>query len=67
LFVQGARSVLQQRAKRAPALSRWLAHLLERTHQNMVVVAPANKVVRITWAVLRKNESYHAPVLARTP
>ena len=64
LFVQGARSVLQQRDKQAPGLSCWLAQLLARTHQNVVVVALANKLVRIAWAVLCKNENYRAPVLA---
>jgi transposase len=66
LFVQGARSVLQQRHKQAPGLSEWLAQLLARTHQNVVVVALANKLVRMAWAVLCKNQRYHAPVLAIT-
>ena len=66
LFVQGARSVLQHRDKQAPGLSCWLAQLLARTHQNVVVVALANKLVRIAWAVLSKNENYRAPVLAGT-
>jgi len=64
LFVQGARSVLQQRDKQAPGLSLWLAQLLASKHQNVVVVALANKLVRIAWAVLCKDESYRAPVLA---
>jgi transposase len=64
LFVQGARSVVQQRHKQAPGLSSWLAQLLERAHQNVVVVALANKLVRMAWAVLCKNESYRAPALA---
>jgi transposase len=64
LFVQGARSVLQQRHKQAPGLSYWLAQLLGRTHQNVVVVALANKLVRMAWAVLCKNERYRAPDLA---
>jgi len=63
-FVQGARSVLQQRDKQAPGLSQWLAQLLACKHQNVVVVALANKLVRIAWAVLCKNERYRAPVLA---
>ena len=61
LFVQGARSVLQQRHRQVPSLSCWLAQLLARKHQNVVVVALANKVVRMAWAVLCKNESYRAP------
>jgi transposase len=66
LFVQGARSVLQHREKQVPALSRWLAGLLGRTHQNVVIVALANKLVRMAWAVLCKNECYRAPVLPVT-
>lgn len=64
LFVQGARSVLQQRHRQAPGLQSWLSQLLARKHQNVVVVALANKVVRMAWAVLCRNESYRAPVLA---
>jgi transposase len=63
LFVQGARSVLQQRDQQAPGLHEWLAQLLGRTHQNLVVVALANKLVRTAWAVLRKNENYRPPIL----
>jgi len=66
LFIQGARSVLQQRYKQAPGLSSWLAQLLGRTHQNVVVVALANKLVRMAWAVLCKNERYRPPVFAGT-
>jgi transposase len=64
LFIQAARSVLQQRHKQAPGLSEWLAQLLLRAHQNVVIVALANKLVRMAWAVLCKNERYRAPVLA---
>jgi transposase len=64
LFVPGARSVVQQRHRQAPGLSHWLAQLLGHTHQNVVVVALANKLVRMAWAVLCKNERYRAPVLA---
>ncbi len=63
LFVQGARSVMQQRHRQAPGLSRWLAQLLARTHQNVAIVALANKLVRTAWAVLYRNEPYRAPAL----
>ena len=66
LFIQGARSVVQQRNKQSPGLSRWLAQLLGRTHQNVVIVALANKLVRMAWAVLCKNERYRAPVFEVT-
>src|SRR5713101_1797808 len=66
LFVQGARGVVQQRHNQAPGLGCWLAQLLGRTHQNDVVVALANKLVRMAWAVLCKNERYRAPVFPVT-
>ena len=66
LFIQGARSVVQQRHKQAQGLSHWLEQLLGRTHQNVVIVALANKLVRMAWAALCKNERSRAPVLALT-
>ena len=63
LFVQCARSVMQHRNKQPAALSNWLAQLIGRTHQNVVIVALANKLLRIAWAVLCKNETYRIPVL----
>jgi transposase len=36
----------------------WLPQLLARAHQNVVIVALANKLVRMAWAVLCKNEHY---------
>jgi len=62
LFVQGARTVMQHRLKQTPALSCWLAQLLSRTHQHVAVVALANKLLRIAWAVLSKNEVYRSSV-----
>jgi transposase len=58
LFVQGAHAVLRFRAKQAPALNNWLGQLLARSHQNKVIVALANKLIRIAWAVLCKNQRY---------
>jgi transposase len=63
LFVQGARAVMRYRSRQSPALSGWLAQLLARTHQNVAIVALANKLLRIAWAVLCKNEAYRTPVL----
>ena len=64
LFVQGARAVLQQRTKQSSGLGTWLAQLTLRTHHNVAAVALANKLARIAWAVLAKNETYRPPVLA---
>jgi transposase len=63
LFVQGARAVLQQSAKQSSGLSAWLAQLTTRTHSNVAAVALANKLARMAWAVLAKNEPYRPPML----
>jgi len=64
LFVQGGRAVLQFRKKQSSGLSAWLAQLTSRTHYNVNGVALANKLARIAWAVLAKNEPYRPPVFA---
>ena len=38
--------------------------LTARTHPNVAAVALANKLARMAWAVLAKNEPYRPPVLA---
>ena len=63
LFVQGARSVLQQRHRQTSGLSAWLSELLARRHQNVVTVALANKLVRMAWAVLCRNQTYRSSAL----
>jgi hypothetical protein len=55
---------MQQRTKQSSGLSAWLAQLTSRTHRNVAAVALANKLARIAWAVLAKNEHYRPPVLA---
>jgi transposase len=58
LFVQGARAVLQKRRHQSPGLRCWLEQLSSRKHGNVAVVALANKLARMAWAVLAKNEPY---------
>jgi hypothetical protein len=62
LLVQGARAVLQQSAKQSSGLSAWLAQLTTRVHSNVAAVALANKLARMAWAVLAKNELYRPPM-----
>ena len=40
--------------------SPWLVKLLERRPVNVAVVALANKLARIAWAVLRRGEVYQS-------
>jgi transposase len=57
LLVHGGRSVMRWRGKRWT----WLARLRERRPANVAVVALANKMARIVWALLRYGGTYGAP------
>ena len=56
LLIHGARAALPHVAERDTALGRWAKGLLDRAHPNVAVVAFANKLARIAWAVLRRGE-----------
>ena len=60
LLIHGARAALPHLAERDTPLGRWAKGLLGRAHQNIAVVALANKLARIAWAVLRRGESFAA-------
>jgi transposase len=59
LLIHGARAALPGLAASETPLGTWLQGLLSRTHKNAVVVALANKLARIAWAVLRRGERFH--------
>jgi transposase len=61
MFLHGARSVVMQMASQRSALGAWLGQLAARAHRNVVVVALANKMARIAWAMLNTGGHYHAP------
>jgi Transposase IS116/IS110/IS902 family len=50
LLIHGARAALPFVAGKDTALGRWAKSLLSRVHQNVAVVAFANKLARICWA-----------------
>ena len=58
LFIHGARAALPSLARSASPLGAWLRGLLARTHRNIVIVALANKLARIAWAMLRGRGSF---------
>jgi transposase len=60
LLVHGARGAMSTLAKSATPLGAWLRGLLARAHPNTAVVALANKLARIVWAVLRSGSAYQA-------
>ncbi len=58
ILIHGARAaVLRIKRDRAP-IGAWLDALDLRAHKNVVVVAMANKLARIAWAVLSSGEEY---------
>lgn len=61
LLLQGARSVHRLANRSRLACGPWLTALDARAHPNVVAVALANKLVRIAWAVLTKEERYRSP------
>ena len=58
------RAALPYVAERDTPLGRWAKALLGRAHHNVAVVAFANKLARIAWAVLRRGERF---AVTRTP
>ena len=58
LLIPGARAALPSLARSPTPLGDWLRGLQARAHPNTVVVALANKLARIAWAVLRTGRSY---------
>ena len=62
-LIHGARAALPHLAAKPNALGVWLQHLLARAHPNVVVVALAAKLARITWAVLRNEKDFDQQTL----
>jgi transposase len=61
LLIDGARSVINWVENKTDSLSVWIQTLLTRRPWAKVVVALANKLARMAWAVLAKQEQYCAP------
>ncbi len=59
-LIHGARAALPHVAERDTPLGRWAKGLMSRAHRNVAVVAFANKLARIAWAVLRRGERFAA-------
>lgn len=60
LFIHGARAVMNWCTNKTDKFSVWIKNLLLRMHPCKAIVAIANKIARIAWAVLAKQEPYNA-------
>jgi transposase len=64
LLIIGSSAVVKQASKRGAPRGSWLEQMLARKPRMLVTVALANKMARIVWALLVKQETYRAPVAA---
>lgn len=65
LLVVGATAVIRYTRRKATTVSIWANRLLERKPARLVSVAVANKMARIAWAVMTREENYRAaPAIA---
>ena len=60
LLIHAARAALPSLTMTEGPLGNWLRGLSARAHRNTVIVALANKLARIAWAVLRSTAIYSA-------
>jgi len=64
LLIIGSSAVVLHASKRGAPQGSWLEQMLARKPRMLVTVALANKMARIVWALLVKQEDYRAPVAA---
>jgi transposase len=60
LLVIGATAVVRYTRRKTTAISLWAKRLLERKPARLVTIAVANKMARIIWAVMARDENYRA-------
>ena len=66
MLIHGARSVLFRVKYDTGGFGKWVRRLAQRGPRNKVVVAIANKLARIAWAVLSSGRTYrHQPLQQR--
>lgn len=58
LVVHGARSVVSRAHNKNDKLSLWINRLVATRGKNKAVVALANKLVRIAWVIIARNETF---------
>lgn len=58
LLVHGARSVVNYAHRKEDRLSLWITRLIEKRGKNKAIVALANKLARIAWAITTSKSEY---------
>lgn len=62
MLIHGARAVIRHLNPKRET-SAWLTSLSARAHRNVVIVALANKLARIAWALLSKGGRYQPTII----
>lgn len=62
MFIHGARALLSKPALAQKYFGNWIANLLGSKPFNVATVALANKLARITWAVLHTRQPFSATI-----
>jgi transposase len=60
ILIHGARAVVLRSKRDRIAISGWMTALEARAPRNVLIVATANKLARIAWAVLSTGQDYRA-------
>ncbi|WP_422469172.1 IS110 family transposase, partial [Endozoicomonas sp. ALC013] len=60
LLIHGARSVLHCLKNQDDRCKKWVSQLNERSNHNVATVGLANKMARIVWVIMTRNEVYKA-------
>ena len=63
LLIIGASSVVRKALRQGIAAVSWLGRMLARKPRMLVIVALANKMARVAWALRAKREVYRAPTV----
>jgi transposase len=58
MFIHGARAAVLRGKREGSSLGKWMSGLETRTARNVVIVATANQLARISWAVLASGNDY---------
>ena len=60
ILIHGARAVVLRSKRERIAMGAWMTSLETRAPRNVLIVATANKLARIAWAVLATGQDYRA-------
>jgi transposase len=65
LLITGASATVRWAMRKGSTTQPWLARMLNRKPPMLVIVALANKMARIAWALMARGETYRAPAMAK--